>query len=164
MSTAAKSAQLQLRVSPSEKAAIRRAARRAGLDMSAYVLARVLPAPARRFQDLAAGCADPQSARFALAELNTWLASLVASELLEAVMSPPPALTPYIANYIAAMVEHACAKHGVAPPSWTRAIAPLAEPAFGSTLLSLRLYLLTHSPPPFRRRNIFIDSSVGTRV
>jgi uncharacterized protein (DUF1778 family) len=164
MSTAAKSAQLQVRVSPSEKAAIRRAARRAGLDMSAYVLARVLPAPTRRFQDLAAGCADPQSARFALAELNTWLASLVASELLEAVMSPPPALTPYIANYIAAMVEHACAKHGVAPPSWTRAIAPLAEPAFGSTLLSLRLYLLTHSPPPFRRRNIFIDSSVGTRV
>ena len=104
MSTAAKSAQLQLRVSPSEKAAIRRAARRAGLDMSAYVLARVLPAPTRRFQDLAAGCADPQSARFALAELNTWLASLVASELLEAVMSPPPALTPYFANYIAAIV------------------------------------------------------------
>jgi uncharacterized protein (DUF1778 family) len=164
MPAAAKSAQLQLRVSPSEKAAIRRAARRAGLDMSAYVLARVLPAPARRFHDLAAACADPESARFALAEINTWLASLVAGELLEAVTSPPPTLTPHFANYVAAMVEQVCVKHGVVPPSWTRAIAPLAEPAFGSKLLSLRLYLLTHSPPPFRRRNIFIDSGVGTRI
>jgi hypothetical protein len=35
---------------------------------------------------------------------------------------------------------------------------------FGSTLVSLRLYLLTHSPPPFRRRNIFIDATVGSSV
>jgi hypothetical protein len=41
---------------------------------------------------------------------------------------------------------------------------PLAEPVFGSDLMSLRLYLLTHSPAPFRRRNIFIDASVGFRV
>ena len=164
MPVAAKSAQLQLRVSPAEKSAIRRAAQRAGMDMSTYVLARVLPAPARRFQDLAAACVDAPSARFALAELGAWLASLVAGELLEAVASPPPALSPYHANYVAAMVEYACAKRGVATPPWTRAIAPLVEPVFGSTLLSLRLYLLTHSPPPFRRRNIFIDSSVGSSV
>jgi len=31
-------------------------------------------------------------------------------------------------------------------------------------LLGLRLHLLTHSPAPFRRRNIFIDASVGARV
>ncbi|MGH7310893.1 MAG: plasmid mobilization protein, partial [Candidatus Rokuibacteriota bacterium] len=43
MPASAKSAQLQIRVSPAEKAAIQRAARRAGLDMSAYVLTRVLP-------------------------------------------------------------------------------------------------------------------------
>jgi len=164
MPAAAKSAQLQLRVSPTEKAAIRRAARRAGLDMSAYVLARVLPAPSRRFQDLAGACVEPQAARFALAELSAWLASLGAGELLEALASPPPALTPHLANYVAAMVEYACAKSGLAPPSWTRNIAPLTEPVFGSTLSSLRLHLLTHSPPPFRRRNIFIDSSVGSRV
>jgi hypothetical protein len=35
---------------------------------------------------------------------------------------------------------------------------------FGSDLQNLRLYLLTHSPPPFRRRNIFIDSTLGDRV
>jgi len=49
-------------------------------------------------------------------------------------------------------------------PPWPRATAPLAEPVFGSALMSLRLYLLTHSPAPFRRRNIFIDASVGSRV
>ncbi len=164
MSATAKSAQLQIRVSPAEKAAIQRAARRAGLDMSAYVLARVLPAPGRRFQELTEACRDPQGARFALADLNSWLASLGAGELPDAVASPPSGLAPYFANYVAAMVEYACAQHGVAPPAWTRAIAPLTEPVFGSALESLRLYLLTHSPAPFRRRNIFIDATVGARV
>jgi hypothetical protein len=160
----AKSAQLQIRVSPAEKAAIRRAAQRAGMEMSAYVLARVLPPSARRFQELTEACADAGRARFALAELSAWLATLAAAELHEAVASPPPALAPYLANYVAAMVEYACGRTGGEPPAWTRAVAPLTEPAFGSTLMSLRLYLLTHSPPPFRRRNIFIDASVGSRV
>jgi len=164
MRATAKSAQLQIRVAPAEKAAIRRAARRSGLDMSAYVLARVLPAPARRFRDLTEACVDSAGARLALAELNSWLASLGSGELPDAVATPPPALTPFLANYVAAMVEFACARHGVAPPAWTDAIAPLTDPMFGSALSSLRLYLLTHSPAPFRRRNIFIDSSVGSRV
>lgn len=164
MPTTAKSAQLQIRVSPAEKAAIQRAARRAGLDMSAYVLARVLPAPAGRFHELIEACRDPDRARFALAELNTWLAGLGASELPDAVAAPPTGLSTYFANYVAAMVEYACAQHDVAPPAWTRMIAPLAEPVFGSALDSLRLHLLTHSPAPFRRRNIFIDSTVGARV
>jgi hypothetical protein len=164
MPTATKSTQLQIRVSPAEKAAIQRAARRAGLEMSTYVLARLLPPPARRFQDLTAACTDSEGARFALAELSAWLASLGAGELQDAVASPPPTLPPCFANYVAAMVEVACAQRGIAAPAWTRAIAPLSEPVFGSTLMSLRLYLLTHSPPPFRRRNIFIDASVGSRV
>jgi len=136
--------------------------------MSAYVLARLLPAPAGRFQgltrDLVEAGADSPGARLALEALNSWLASLGASELQEAVLSPPPRLSPYLANYVAAMVEVACAKSGVAAPSWLRATAPLTEPAFGSALMSLRLYLLTHSPAPFRRRNIFIDASIGSRV
>jgi uncharacterized protein (DUF1778 family) len=164
MAVGAKSTQLQLRVSPAEKAAIRRAARRAGLEMSAYVLARVLPASARHFQELAEAARDPESTRFVLAELNSWLASLGAGELADAVSSPPPSLAPELANYVAAMVEYVCAQHGVAPPTWARAIAPLAEPVFGSALTSLRLHLLTHSPAPFRRRNIFIDATIGARV
>jgi hypothetical protein len=164
MGVARKSGQMQIRVSPAQKAAICRAARRAGLDMSAYVLARLLPAPARRFQDLTGACAEAQDASFALAELNSWLSSLGAAELQDAVASPPAGLTPYLANYVAAMTEYACAQKGINPPSWPRATPPLAEPVFGSALMSLRLYLLTRSPAPFRRRNIFIDASVGSRV
>jgi hypothetical protein len=73
-------------------------------------------------------------------------------------------VTPYIANYIAAMVEYACQKRGLLGPAWVRTVEPLTEPVFASALQSLRLHLLTHSPAPFRRRNIFIDSSVGDRV
>ncbi len=164
MPATTKSAQLQIRVASAEKAAIQRAARRSGLDMSAYVLAKVLPAHARRFQELTEACRDPQSTRFALAELNSFLAALGAGELRDAVASPLPELTPFVANYVAAMVEYACAQHSLAPPAWTERVAPLDEPAFGSALTSLRLYLLTHSPAPFRRRNIFIDSTVGARV
>jgi hypothetical protein len=159
-----RSAQLQIRVTPAEKSAIQRAARRAGMDMSAYVLARVLAMPGRRFEDLTDACRGGDGARFALAELNTWLAGLGSAEIGEAVAAAPRGLSPEVANYVAAMVEYACAQRGVAPPAWTRTVEPLTEPLFGSSLESLRLYLLTHSPPPFRRRNVFIDASVGAQV
>jgi hypothetical protein len=120
---------------------------------------------AARFRDCVRECADSSSPRFALAELNSLLSDLTAGELADAVATgPPPGLSAFLANYIAAMVEYACARRAVAVPNWTRSIAPLAEPVFGSELQSLRLYLLTHSPPPFRARNIFIDSSLGDRI
>lgn len=109
--------------------------------------------------------ADEPSRRFALAELHDLLAALDADELRRASASPPPqSLPPETANYVAAMVEYACAKRGIEAPAWTRTIAPLAAPAFGSQLESLRLQLLARSPPPFRRRNIYIDTSIGGRV
>jgi hypothetical protein len=160
----AKSTQLQIRVSPAEKLAIQRAARHAGLGMSAYVLARLLPSTTQRFRELMDACRDTDRARFALAALNSWLAHLAAGELPDAVAVAPAGLSPYLANYVAAMVEFTCAMREVAPPAWIRTIEPLREPAFGTQLSSLRLHLLTHSPPPFRRRNIFIDSTVGQQV
>jgi hypothetical protein len=78
--------------------------------------------------------------------------------------SPQIKLSPYLANYVAAMVELACARRAIAVPAWTRPIEPLQDPSFGSSLPNLRHYLLTHSPAPFRRRNIFIDSTLGSRV
>ncbi len=165
MNASPKTAQLQIRLSPAEKAAIQRAARRAGVGMSSYVLNRLLPATERRFHELTAACAGQAEARFALAELNSFISALGAGELRDAVAMPPaPGLAPHTASYIAAMVEYACAQRGIALPAWTAAIPVAGEPAFGSDLESLRLYLLTHSPPPFRRRNIFIDASVGARV
>ncbi len=165
MSKPQKTTQLQIRVSAHQKAAIQAAASRAGVDMSAYVLSRVLSVPGARFREGVRDCIDSTSPRFGLAELNSLLSDLTAGELREAVEAPPPkGLSPFLENYIAAMVEYACATRAVAVPAWTRAIAPLSEPAFGSDLQSLRLYLLTHSPAPFRVRNIFIDSTLGDRV
>jgi uncharacterized protein (DUF1778 family) len=161
----AKTSQLQLRVSPEEKAAIQRAARRAGMDMSAFVLSRVLPAHEQKVQDLLRGLKEDSARSFVLAELNDLLARLSTEELRQAIMAPPPAwLSAELSNYWAAMVEHACAARQISPPPWTLAIAPLETPMFGSSLESLRLYLLTHSPPAFRRRNIFIDTTIGGRV
>jgi hypothetical protein len=165
MSRNPRSEQLQIRVSPGKKAAIRRAAEHAGMDMSAYVLGRALPSAAIRLQASIEECAGPAPASFGLAQLNTLLTSWTAAELRDAIASPPTtALTPFLSNYIAAMIEQACERRSVRVPAWVRAVAPLAEPAFGSTMKSLRLHLLTHSPAPFRRRNIFIDATLGDRV
>ena len=156
--------QLQIRVSKREKSAIQVAAKRAGLDMSTYVLSRVLSAPAARFQELVEASAGPASS-FALAELNSFLSALGGGELREAVAAGPTiALTAYVGNYVAAMVEYACGRRAMAPPAWTRSIVPLAEPIFASSLKSLRVHLLIRSPAPFRRRNIFIDASLGARI
>jgi hypothetical protein len=165
MRKSAKTAQMQIRVSAGEKTAIQRAAARAGMDMSAYVLSRVLSVPAAEFRNRVLDCSRSASPRFALAELNTLLWSLTAAELRDAIMAPPPpGLTNFLGNYIAAMVEYACAKREVAVPAWTRSIPPLANPVFGSDLRNLRLHLLIHSPAPFRVRNIFIDATLGDRV
>jgi hypothetical protein len=165
MNRSAKTSQMQIRVSTQEKIAIQRAAKKAGMDMSSYVLNRVLSEPARRFRECVDACLGPAPASFALAELNSLLSAFTATELREAVSAAPSVmLPPFLANYIAGMVEYGCEKRALPVPAWIHGIAPLVEPVFGSSLQSLRLYLLTHSPPPFRRRNIFIDATLGSRV
>ena len=164
MRPSGRTAQLQIRVTPAEKAALARAARRAGLGMSAYVLAKALPSRDAQWQAYLKALARSGGNRIALAGLSTWLAGLGASELAAAVESPPPVLSDFHANYVAAMVEQLCAAAGIDAPHWTREIAPLAHPVFGSELASLRLHLLTRSPPPYRRRNLFIDTPAGGQV
>lgn len=133
--------------------------------MSAYVLSRALPTPALRLQACIDACAGPAPPSFGLAELNTLLTSWTGAELRDAIAVPPTgSLPPFVSNYIAAMIEQACEGRSIRVPAWVRAVKPLPEPAFGSTLKSLRLHLLTHSPAPFRRRNIFIDATLGDRV
>ena len=107
----------------------------------------------------------PDARSYTFAELQDWFHRLTGGEFIWAVRHAPEApLPPFEANYLAATVEHAAAIKGVDPPRWTATVEPLDAPWFASSLRSLRLHLLTHSPPPFRRRNLFIDSSVGQRV
>ena len=164
MKPTVRTAQLQVRVTPAEKAAIARAARRAGIGMSEYVLGRALPNQGLQWQQWLRKLVRSDGAKIVLAGLSNWLAGLGAGQLPGAIDTAPHGLSAFHANYVAAMAEHLCAAHGVDAPRWTLAVAPLARPAFASDLKSLRLHLLAHSPPPFRRRNLFVDSVVGGQV
>jgi hypothetical protein len=165
---ATKSHQLQIRVTRDEKWAIRRLARAAGLDVSSYMLARALPATQTRFYGLLRALAEPPGRSYVLAELNDFLSALSGPELTEAVgvveRAVLEALPDYERNYVAAMVELACARRDHPPPAWTTHVRPLARPRFGTELKSVRPHLLRVSPVPFKRRNVFIDSSIGDRV
>lgn len=161
-----KTHQLQIRISAEDKALIRARAANAGMDVSKWVLQQVLPPVEREFQALCrALAARPDARSFTFAEYQDWFNRLTGSEFVRAVRHAPEARLPaFEANYLAATVEHAAAIKGVDPPRWTATVEVLDAPWFASSLKSLRLHLLTHSPPPFRRRNLFIDSSVGQRV
>lgn len=160
-----KSQQLQIRVSTAQKAALKRRARTAGMGVSAYVLSVLLPDERDRLGEIVGMLRNEDERRFALAELNDFLHGLSATHFEAAVggasLDGLPALTQ---NYIAAMVELAAAQKGVAPPTWVRTIPALETPYFATSMKSLRLHLLVSSPVPFRRRNLFVDSSVGARV
>ena len=160
-----KSQQLQIRVSPRQKRSIEARAREAGLPVSGWVLRSLLPPAQDVFDRLCRRLAQESTPAFVYAELNDFLAGLSRTELEAAVSRGPAAeLEPVPLNYLAAMVEHATARLGLPPPDWTRAVKPLEHPVFASELMSLRLHLLVPALPPFRRRNLFVDSSVGARV
>jgi hypothetical protein len=103
--------------------------------------------------------------RHPLLELNDLLSKLSTRQLQEVVADADvEALSHVTQNYVAAIVEHACQGCGADAPAWTRRVLPLEAPFFAAPLASLRLHLLKASPVAFKRRNIFIDSTLGDRV
>jgi uncharacterized protein (DUF1778 family) len=162
---AAKSQQLQIRVSPAQKAALKRAARRAGLDVSEYVLARLLPSTRARLADIVDALRRGEPQRLALAELNDVLAGLAPPQFSEAVADVDlTGLTPLAANYVAAMVEQAASQKRQAAPTWAREVEPLDAPYFAVPFARLRPYLLRDAPVALKRRTLFVDATIGDRV
>lgn len=160
-----KSQQLQVRLTPGQKAALKRHARRAGLDLSSYVLSRALPPARSQFDEILRALRQEERPRFALAELNDFLHELAPAEFLDAVAEVElEGLSVFLRNYVAAMVEQAANQKRQAPPPWVRDVAPLEEPYFAVHFPSLRPHLLRAAPIAFKRRNIFVDSAVGDRV
>lgn len=144
---------------------LKRRAREAGMDMSSWILDRVLPPESARFQELARSLVEPESRAFALAELEDFLRPFPSGTFARATSEPPKApIDPVTLNHLAAAIESGSAKRGVASPTWTHRIPFPADPVFGTTLNSARLYLLTHAPVAFRRRNVFVDSSIDERA
>jgi hypothetical protein len=162
---ASRSSQLQVRVTPEQKEALKRLSSQAGQDMSAYVLSRALPDAQLRFGRLVQALGDDDQPGFVLAELNDLLSGLAAGELSGAVEhADVSGLSPYLKNYVAAMVEVAAHQRQIPPPVWVSGVEPLELPRFATPLAGLRWHLLRQAPVPFKRRNIFIDSSIGDRV
>ncbi len=160
-----RSTQLQIRITPAEKAELKRRAARAGQDVSSYVLSRALPSAAVAFAGIVEALRAGAGRGYVLAELNDLLSGLSPAEFPAAVSGADvAALPPFEANYAAAMVEQAAYMKGVAPPEWTVRVTPLEEPYFATALESLREHLLRSSPVAFRRRNLFVDATVGDRV
>lgn len=161
----AKTDQLQIRVTADQKRTLKRRARDAGMDMSSWILDRVLPPESAKFQELASALAEPEARAFALAELADFLRPLRGGAFARATSEPPKAhINPATLNHLAGAIELGAAKRGVAPPAWTARVAVTADPVFGTTLNSARIYLLTHAPVAFRRRNVFVDSSIDERA
>jgi hypothetical protein len=148
-----------------QKLAIKEQAEKARMSMSEWILNKLFPSSQAAFQSLVEKLTAPDQRSYAFAELLELLAPMSAEEYETAVSELPRVqLEPYWQNYLAATVEQAAAAKHAKTPSWTRDIAPLHKPVFGSSLESLRLHLLMASPPAFLERNIFIDASVGDRV
>lgn len=165
MSDKPKTDQLQLRVSPAEKAKIRRRAKAAGLGISEWVLGKLIPPGAEQFESILVDLEKFGQEQYALADLNDFLHGLTKAEFTVAVSERPVVnLSDYYWNYVAAMIEVAANQKNAVAPKWLREIASLKEPVFSAQLKSIRLHLLLTSPPPFRSRNIFIDSTIGDRL
>lgn len=161
-----KSAQLQIRVSPDQKHRIKSKADQAGEDVSQWVLRRLLPECADELQSMIDSLGQsPKLRSQVLAELHDYLVSFDSAQLGQAFNTLDlSGLAPFESNYVAAMIETACENRNITPPVWLGNITPLSDPWFASSLKSLRVHLLTASPPPFRRRNLYIDSTLGARV
>ena len=162
---ATRSAFVQIRVTPREKATLKSLAESAGQDLSTYILTRALPKPRLRFLQLVRSLADEPEYRFVLAELNDLLTALAPVEFTDAIEEADlTGISPLLRNYVAAMVEQAAYLKDLSPPAWTRSVHALDRPFFTSELKSHRLHLLRASPPPFKRRNLFVDAAIGARV
>lgn len=160
-----KSEHLQIRVTARQKAVLKQAAAAAGQDVSTYVLTRAIPDVRLRFAEVLNALGPTEDHRYGLAELSDFLTALAPSELRDAVESADiSGLSPFLENYVAAMVEQASHLKGIPAPAWTREVAPLNRPWFATPMKALRLHLLRASPVPFKRRNLFVDASVGARV
>jgi hypothetical protein len=158
-----KTKQLQIRVSAEEHQQIRELAEEYDMTISEFVLEKALPSVKDRFQNLTEGILADRT--YALAELNDLFSRFSPEQFSLAVEDPPTThLSEFEANYLAAMIEITSERKGVPPPSWVKEIKPLRDPYFASSLTGLRLHLLRNAPPPFKSRNLFIDSTVGDRV
>ena len=162
-----KSDYIQIRVSKLEKKAIKTAAYDAGLDMSAYILGHLDIDLGSQWQSLLANLQDLklEDSHFCWAAIIDFLTPLDANQFQHLFQYAEQwNLDPENQNYLAATIERKALSLNIPAPKWLSEIAPCAYPYFEDETPKLKQYLLLHGDPVFRRRNIFIDSSIGGRI
>jgi hypothetical protein len=160
-----KTEHIQIRVTRAQKRDLERRARAEGLDLSAWMLARLAPPRRAKFQELVVTLARGGDKSYVFAELGELLSGLAREEFAGVTETLPVArLDDVTLNLLAAMIELRAARLHVHPPAWTAAVEPLRDPWFPTMLSSVRLELLCNAPPPYRRRNLFVDSTFEQRV
>lgn len=76
------------------------------------------PPSASAFQEPVGALNGPSGPWFALAAIDSLLSGFTAQQLREAVAAPPIVeLSPYLSNYLAAMVESACDAQRLGAPA-----------------------------------------------
>jgi uncharacterized protein (DUF1778 family) len=161
----AKTQQLQIRVSAAQKALLKKRAAAAGLDLSTFVLRRVLLDSEAQLEELLALLADEHEPRATLARIGGLLGALDSASFRELTAAIDVSrLTPFHQNYLAAMVEYRADQLGLPAPRWTKGVGALGEPYFPAGTDQVRTYLLRAAPIVFKRRNLFVDASVGDHL
>lgn len=154
-----KTSQLQIRISPAQKAALKSLAHEAGMSVSAYVLSRALPSMKLDFDRRVAALTGGPGRAAALSELASHLRGLPDEHFRAAVAGAGPAQLPeLLQNYAAATVEREALRRGMDPPEWTARVEPLPTPHFASDLPSLRPHLMRVTPAAFKRRRVFVGA------
>ena len=96
--------------------------------------------------------------------LNDWWSSENNERVKLVSDPPPPAITSddkRWATFCAATVEELCKRASLASPAWANQREYfLAEPWFYYAQLSQREWLLSTTPEPYKRRNIFVGDNV----
>lgn len=160
----AKTSQLQIRVSPGQKDALKRLAAEADMSVSEYVLATVLPSSRLEFTKRAQALKESDQRQKSLSDMGMFLSNLPAADFSETVASADlEGLPPVLQNYVAATVEEHAHRKGVDVPGWVRAIPPLEVPHFEWEMRSLRPHLMRVTPLTFKRRNVFVSASTDAR-
>ncbi len=160
-----KTQHLQIRVTTAQKALLKRRAAACRMDVSSYVLRKVLPPVEVRWEELLEALAGDEDHRPALAALNVFLSGLDSATFREVTgQADLRRLSPFLQNYVAAMVEELARRLGVPAPAWAADVEPLDDPHFGASLPEVRPMLLRNSPVAFKRRNLFVDAGVGEHL
>ena len=160
-----KTRQLQIRVSPAEKAALKRLADEAGLSLSAFVLERALPRPHEGVSACIRDLKGTPDIGKSLSDFSLYLKRFAGEEFEAAVAEPDLGdLTDLQRNCAAAAVEQEAWLRGVSAPAWAAGVPALERPHFAWSLRSLRPHLMRVTPAAFKRRNVYIPSHGDPRL